>query len=500
VYIRDLWTGTVELAGLGNSGNVGNSASGPGYLSPDARLVYFSSEATNLVLGDTNNSPDVFVRDRVQGTTTRVTLTSTGGQANQGGNAFRIAGSADTVVFESESTNLVPGDTNGKSDIFVRDIDAGTTTRVSVSSTGTEANNLSVYPDITADGHMVVFTSLATNLIAGDTNGQSDVFLHDRTTQQTSRISVTPSGGEANHASYDPCISANGRFVAFASLASNIVAGDTNGAADIFLRDLVLGTNTRVSVSSAGAQANDYSETASISGDGRRVTFDSSATNFVPGGTLGLQVFLRDLSQSKTFLISQSTSGAMGNGQSYHASICSNGRQVAFLSWASNLVPGDTNNYPDAFVRELDPTPPIAYCPPKTNSAGCVPSISASGAASYSSTQPFWIDGAQVLNDKSGLLFYSRTSSTFLPFQGGWLCVMPPLRRTIVATSGGSPPPIVDCTGLYHFDFNAWLRSGGDPALRVGQVVWAQFWSRDPGYAAPNNTGLTNALAFEIGS
>lgn len=165
------------------------------------------------------------------------------------------------VAFTSYSTNLVSGDTNGVEDVFVRDRQTGETTRVSVSDVGAEGDDASWYPSISADGRYVAFVSYATNLISGDTNGKSDVFVHDRQTGETARVSVSDVGAEGNDASWYPSISMDGRYVAFASYASDLVAGDSNGGEDIFVHDRQTGITTRVSVDSAGVEADGWSKT-----------------------------------------------------------------------------------------------------------------------------------------------------------------------------------------------------------------------------------------------
>src|SRR5205823_5466864 len=213
---------------------------------------------------------------------------SAGAEAN--GTSFAPAISADGrfVAFPSEATNLVPGDTNGVTDVFVRDRRTGTTERVSVSSAGAEANGTSFTPAISADGRFVAFSSDATNLVGRDTNGAVDVFVNDRMTGMTERVSVDSTGAQANAASIEqfcPALSGDGRFVAFESDATNLVPGDTNGVADVFVHDRLTATTERVSVDSAGAQANDKSDFPAISADGSVVAFVSTASNLVPDDT-----------------------------------------------------------------------------------------------------------------------------------------------------------------------------------------------------------------------
>jgi Tol biopolymer transport system component len=224
----------------------------------------------------------------------------------------------------SFSSNLVVGDLNAFPDVFVRDRQTGTTERASVDSAGVEGNDWSESGSISADGRFVAFHSLASNLVAGDTNAIWDVFVHDRQTGTTERVSVDSAGIEGNDASNEPSISGDGRFVAFTSFASNLVAGDTNGDPDVFVRDRLLGTTERVSLSSAGAEGGHPSTMPSISPDGRFVAFCSRSGNLVPGDTNGNSfedVFVRDRLLGTTDRVSVGSGGQQGNGPSLRPSI-----------------------------------------------------------------------------------------------------------------------------------------------------------------------------------
>jgi Periplasmic component of the Tol biopolymer transport system len=250
----------------------------------------------------------------------------------------------------------VPGDTNGTWDIFVRDWWAGTTTRVNVSSDGgQQADDFSFGAAISADGRYVVFGSVASNLVPGDTNGTYDIFVRDLSTGTTSRADVSSDGTQANGGfyNYTVAISADGRYVAFGSVASNLVPDDTNGRQDIFVRDRWAGTTSRVSLASDGSQANGHSMSTAISGDGRWVAFGALASNLVPGDTNGSQdIFLRDRWAGSTSRVSVASDGTQANGASFGPAVSNNrGPVVAFGSVASNLVPDDTNNTADTFVR-----------------------------------------------------------------------------------------------------------------------------------------------------
>jgi Tol biopolymer transport system component len=326
------------------------------FASSDGRFTAFMSHASNLVPGDTNAAWDVFVRDRVQGSTERVSVDGFGSESDGLSGLFGICISDDGryVVFESEATNLVSGDTNHKPDLFLRDRLLGTTERVSVDSSGGQADAESFYPSVSADGRFVAFVSLASNLVPGDTNGFWDVFVRDRLNGTTELVSVGLGGalgdGDADRL---PSISADGRYIAFSSYATNLVAGDTNGQLDVFVRDRWNGTTVLASVDSMGGQGNSFSYEPAISEDGRFVAYTSSASNLVPGDTNGVwDVFVRDLFNQTTECASVSAAGVFGDYSSGQATISADGRFVAFTSGAGNLCAGDTNLCRDGFVRD----------------------------------------------------------------------------------------------------------------------------------------------------
>ncbi|MGH2537869.1 MAG: TolB family protein, partial [Candidatus Promineifilaceae bacterium] len=197
-----------------------------------------------------------------------MSIASDGAQGNDGSYYPSISADGRYVAFYSDAWNLVGGDTNGTWDVFVHDRDTGQTSRVSVASDGAQGDNHSGAPSISADGRYVAFNSVASNLVGGDTNGAYDIFVHDRDTGQTSRVSIASDGAQGNESSGVPAISADGRYVAFYSEASNLVGGDTNGYLDVFVHDRDTGQTSRASVASDGAQANGASYFPAISADG----------------------------------------------------------------------------------------------------------------------------------------------------------------------------------------------------------------------------------------
>ena len=385
--------GRTSRVSVSNGGAQSDEASFMPDLSATGRYVVFSSSATTLVPGDTNGVEDVFVRDRTAGVTERVSVSGAAAQGNGESWGSSITPDGRYLAFTSDAANLVARDTNASRDVFVRDRVAGTTTRVSVSSSGAQGNGFSSWGTISADGRHVAFVSDAPDLVPGDTNGAEDVFVRDLDTGVTERVSVAAAGAQADGYSHDVAISGTGRYIAFSSAAANLVPGDTNATEDVFIRDRLTGTTTRVSVGPGGVQAGDDSGGAVLTPDGRYLAFHSLATNLVPGGSTRIrsvfvrdlrtgvnsriaagagaalsndgryiaftslaevgQVYLLDRSTGETTVVSAAAAGAPADGSSEQPAITGNGRVVAFVSRAANLVPGDTNDVRDIFVRRV---------------------------------------------------------------------------------------------------------------------------------------------------
>jgi len=359
IYVHDLVSGETKIVSVSNDGTVGNDDSYSPSISWDGRYVAFVSSANNLLANneDTNGQPDIFVHDLESGVTKRVSVSSQGTQCNGGSDLPSISGDGRYVAFRSLAFDLVKDDTNITYDIFVHDLESGETKRVSVSSDGIEANFGSYQPSISGDGRYVAFKSFASNLVANDTNGKYDIFVHDLESGETKRVSVSSDGTAGNDDSHDPSISGDGRYVVFYSEASDLVVNDTNGKVDIFIHDLVSGETKRVSVSSDGTAGNDNSYSPSVSGDGRYVAFSSYAKNLVEKDTNGrLDVFVHDRDTGQTRRFSVNSDGIGGNdnsGDEDPSSISRDGRYIAFDSSASNLVEGDTNGEFDIFETPI---------------------------------------------------------------------------------------------------------------------------------------------------
>ena len=357
IFMKDTATGATTRINTSTAGIQANSSASYARVSADGRYVVFQSDATNLVTGDTNGASDIFMKDTSTGVTTLVSSSSGGVQGNSVSSIGSISADGRYVVFLSSATNLVTGDVNGQPDIFMKDTVTGVTTVVSSSSAGAQANGQSSWSAVSANGRYVAFSSDATNLVSGDTNGATDVFLKDTVTGLTSRVNTTSAGGQANGSAasiFASAISDDGRYVAFDSSASDLVTGDTNGSNDIFVKDTLTGTTTRISTDSNSNQASSSSYGPVLSADGRYVGFLSMAANLVSGDTNGAaDIFVKDTLSGTTTRVSTSSAGVGGDSAGWYPAISADGRHVAFNSSATNLVSGDTNATGDIFLRDL---------------------------------------------------------------------------------------------------------------------------------------------------
>jgi hypothetical protein len=350
---RGLVFGLAERASVSSGGVEGDLESSRPGLSRDGRVVGFVSSATNLVPGDTNGVEDIFVHDRTTDRTERVSVASDGTEGDDFSDRFAPALDATGrfVAFESSATNLVAGDTNETFDVFLRDRTNAITSRVSLAANGAQGDDFSISPALSADARHVAFVSNASNLVAGDTNGFADAFVRDRRLGTTSRVSVATGGAQGNGNVFDQlAVSDDGRFVAFSSSATNLVP---EGVAGSFVRDRVRGTTVLVTVSSAGVPGNLGGSGVGMAGGGRIVSFDSSSSNLVPGDTNGTSdVFVRDLGRGTTERVSVASNGAQANGTSGFSALSADGRFVAFGSDATNLVSGVTTSVTRAYVHD----------------------------------------------------------------------------------------------------------------------------------------------------
>lgn len=370
---------------LGVGGGEANGASFVEDVTPDGRYIVFSSFASNLVADDTNNRRDVFVYDTLVETTTLVSQNTSGDLANGDSNEASISDDGRFVCFTSEATNLVVGDSNGASDVFRRDLFSSQTTRVSLGAGAAEGNGSSGKGCISGSGFVVAFESNATNLVPGDSNGVKDVFVRDLDISLTTRVSVDFGNFQVAGESANPCLSEDGTFVAFEA-SSALVLSDNNGSSDVYVWNLTSQTLSRASVGAAGEEADGFSVFPDISADGNLVVFSSRSTTFGPT-TQQTRIYLKNLTTGALEHVSLTNTGLDGNGDSEGPSISADGRYVSFTSLASNLITGDTNAVDDVFVRD------------RTNATTGRVSVTSAGRQSASLQFTYYSNPAPVAND-----------------------------------------------------------------------------------------------------
>ena len=359
VFVVDLDTHAVCLASQTSDGTIGNTTSnGVSVLSADGRYVAYASLATNLlpVPFDTNGYYDVYLHDCQTGATERISEGEGHTQGNNASGSPSISADGRYVAFDSYSNNFANGDVNGTWDIFVRDRQTLHTYIVSMSTNGLIGNSYSSRPAISANGNRVAFFSSATNLVTDDTNNAPDLFVRDREAGTTIRASVRSDGFQANNGigtQWTPWISDDGNLVVFYSSSTNLVDNDTNVKDDIFVKNLTTGAVIRASVDSSGVQANGHSNHPVISPDGRYVAFESLATNLVANDANGKRdIFVHDLQTHETFLASARSDGVQGNADSFWPAVVAAGGvlKVAYDTASTNLVTDDTNGKSDVFL------------------------------------------------------------------------------------------------------------------------------------------------------
>lgn len=354
VFVKDRYTGRVDRVSSASDGHEGDGASyDPPGVSADARFVAFVSSATNLVPGDANGVDDVFIKDRRTGKLTMVSSAadSTPGNAASYGSPS-LSANGRFVAFRSDASNLVPNDTNKVSDVFIKDVQTGAIERASTAADGTQGDKLVVHGTaISGDGRYVVFPSSATNLVPGDTNASVDMFVKDRQTGAIIRANTSATGAQTTSYTLMPTITADGTKVAFVAWGDTLIPGDTEDTPDVFVKDLRTGAITRVNTSSDGTVSESEPYAPVISADGRWVAFSSLASNLVRHDTNNVDdVFVKNLRTGETRRLSVSLFGQQGNNFSTTPSVSADGRVVAFSSYASNLVPCDGNEVPDVFI------------------------------------------------------------------------------------------------------------------------------------------------------
>lgn len=353
VFVKNITTGIITRV---STDSTGAEANGTSYtmeakFSPDGKKVVFESQATNLVSGINNGVYQIYVKNLEDGSIVCASTTAAGVQGGGNSQEARFSPDGTKVIFYSEASNLIAGDTNGVMDIFIKNLTDNSITRVSTDSSSAQADGDSFEPEYAPDGTKILFKSRATDLVDDDTNMAEDIFVKNLTSGIVTRISTDATGNESNGDSYNAHFSPDSTKVIFRSNASNLVDVDTNGGTeDLFLKNLNDETIIIVSTNSIGEQGNSDSYRGSFSSDGTKIIFDSDATNLVDDDTNGVSdIFIKDLTSGTVIRISKSKEGIEGNQASYGSNLSFDGEKATFYSGASNLVPNDTNNHGDVF-------------------------------------------------------------------------------------------------------------------------------------------------------
>lgn len=358
VFLRDRTSLTLERVSVSTAEVEADGASGSVSMSSDGRYVAFVSSATNLVLSDDNSAADCFLRDTETRTTVRVNLDENGNSADAACANPTVSDDGNLVVFESAATDLVDENLNGRVNVFLRNIGAGTTTLVSLRHNGQYADGDNTNPVISADGTVVLFESVAPSMTTDDDTGAvKDLFAFTLAESSLRLVSRAEGalGAKGNADSALPSIDASGRYVAFQSLATNLVATDLNGVGDCFLRDLTTNVISRINVDADGVESSGSCTHPVISSDAEYLSFLSDGNDLVAGDTNGVtDAFARPRERQDIFLISRGFGDTDSNAAAASPAISGEGDYVAWSSDASNLVATDTNGVSDVFLTEND--------------------------------------------------------------------------------------------------------------------------------------------------
>lgn len=502
LFLRDLQTGAIERATpLPGGGQCTHATDGT--CTPDARFILFASYGSDFVANDTNGTGDLFVRDRQTGLIDRVSVATSGAQADSYSGGTAISDDGRFVAFETDATTLVslPPSALGVTHIYVRDRLNGTTVLADQSSTGAVANYFSRYAQISNDGRYVLFRSKASNLLATPMPlYHSQLYLRDLVAGTTVLASASSSGAAPAYDTEFGTLTGDGRFACFANGSPGFDPAWPLPGARLFLRDLASGQTQRVDLDSFGsAPATEGASGGAIDRSGRYVLFCSTSNAFVTRDTNSIQdSFVRDLASGITNRVNVDSTGAQSDEPGWGCGIpeiTADGRVVSFWTTEGRFGAGDSNGFNDTYVHERWQAAPTSYCRAKLSSLGCVPQMDSTGAPSATGSAPFLVAAHSVCNQQPATLRYGFAPDR-RPFAGGFSCIAPPFVALGGISTGGSPSGS-DCSGAPSFDFNAYIRSGSDPRLLPGTVVEAQYLFHDPGDAL--GQGLTNALQFVIG-
>ncbi|MEC3952034.1 hypothetical protein VMT65_03205 [Nocardia sp. CDC153] len=347
----------LTLVSIGADGKPANANCKRLSIDSSGHRVAFESRATNLVEGGGDGHVGhIYLRDLDRRSTAMLDRGDDGRPADRDSWDPVISADGSKVVFYSDASNLGSGSTDGRSHVYLRGVADKHTTRLDTNDRGEAANGDSMMVQISANGRFAAFSSNATNLVATPTGGQWNVYLKDLGSGRITLVSQTVDGSPATALNYGGMPDDSGEHVVFGSLASNLVPGDTNNVGDVFVRDIRAGTTTRISVAPGGEQGDDLSIGGAISGDGRFVGFASHATNLVAGlpGNHVSHAYVRDLVAGTTTLLDVGATGLPGDGNATWSSFSGSARRMVFMSTAGNLLPNAPKAQWNIYRRDLD--------------------------------------------------------------------------------------------------------------------------------------------------
>lgn len=351
IVLHDRSTHTSELISAGPVGEPGDANSHDGQVSSDGQLVVFSTLATNLY-PPSSSYGQIVLRNRQTGGVELVSVSTSGESADKEAYNPSISGNGRFVVFDSLADNLVPGDTNHVNDVFLRDRQLGTTVRIGLKTSGKQTTSSSGDAAISPNGRFIVYLADGINNATGDTTPRQDVILFDRQKNTREVVSLSSTGASTNDHCYHGTVSDDGRYIAFYTYASNLVPGDTNRTGDVFVRDRVAGTTTRVSVKSDGSQLDGLSFASAISGNGRYVCFTSYARASANDTSNQLDCFVHDMVTGTTELLNVNTAGVQANGSATSSILNRDGRFAVITSGGTNFGLPDDNGAGDVILRD----------------------------------------------------------------------------------------------------------------------------------------------------
>ena len=478
VFVHDRLTLTTSLESKNSSGVQGDLMSKDASISGNGRFLVFGSSASNMG----SAAPlaySIYLRDLVLRQTTMVSVSSAGVPANRPCSNASVSDDGRYVVFQSQADNLVAASLPPGDHVFVRDVVLATTELLDQAPSGLPGNSTATYPRIASGGRYIVFQSHSSNLVTPDLNGFGDVFIHDLVNQRTSLVSLSTSGSQGNSSSGIPYVSSDGRFVAFASSANNLVNGDTNGTVDVFVVDTAVPSIVRASITASGVQGDLVSSCRGVSDDGRYVVFDTASTTFFPALQNGFgQIYRKDLLSGVLEIVSVDGQGVLGNRGSTNSSLSGSGAVVSFHSPASNLVQNDMNGFIDVFAID----------------AGCPGCIEPYGASCGSTIHPLLLSAAGCANAGEAIGLWVKNGLPNVPavIVFGQRRAQVPLGAGCVFLLGnpfGSPAPtlLLGATG------DGLIVLSIPPAASPA-VVTAQAFSWD----APSPLGISVSNGLEI--